>query len=136
MLCPIDQQPLKFTSKHGHMVHQCADCFGLFLPGNHVRAFQHNHQTTVLDELSCRPSQAVVSKCCPASQDQLSVATLDGMELDVCQACSGVWFDANELARVVRKHGLGSKNATPEGWLHALATIIPWPFGGGGSGPC
>lgn len=135
MQCPIDHQPLKLTVKHGHMVHHCADCFGQFLPGNHVMAFQYNHITPVLYDLNSRPSCAQVPKNCPACQQALAVATLDGMELDVCHACNGIWFDANELVQVIRRHGQGPANSE-SGLLWALSFIIPWPFGGGGGGPC
>ncbi len=35
---------------------------------------------------------------CPACNSQMFVMEYDGLELDDCPACEGVWFDAGELA--------------------------------------
>lgn len=35
---------------------------------------------------------------CPACKTQMFVMEYDGLELDHCPACEGVWFDAEELA--------------------------------------
>ncbi|MDD5719932.1 MAG: zf-TFIIB domain-containing protein [Candidatus Krumholzibacteria bacterium] len=35
---------------------------------------------------------------CPACKSQMFVMEYDGLELDHCPACAGVWFDGGELA--------------------------------------
>lgn len=35
---------------------------------------------------------------CPACKHQMFVMEYDGLELDHCPSCEGVWFDATELA--------------------------------------
>ena len=37
---------------------------------------------------------------CPTCQRQLERIERDGLTLDVCQSCQGVWFDNHELAHI------------------------------------
>jgi Zn-finger nucleic acid-binding protein len=40
---------------------------------------------------------------CPVCREPLIVAERDGIELDVCPWCHGLWFDAGELALLAEK---------------------------------
>lgn len=40
---------------------------------------------------------------CPKCEGTLYEAEHEGVKIDVCDQCSGVWFDAGELAQVVDK---------------------------------
>jgi Zn-finger nucleic acid-binding protein len=42
---------------------------------------------------------------CPACKVPLIVAERDGVELDVCVQCHGLWLDAGELALLAEKMG-------------------------------
>ena len=58
---------------------------------------------------------------CPVCREPLVVAEREGIELDVCLWCHGLWFDAGELALLAEK--LGRTLAVPEGApLEAAAT--------------
>ena len=37
---------------------------------------------------------------CPVCLEAMDVVTHDGLRLDVCRRCMGVWFDANELTQI------------------------------------
>jgi Zn-finger nucleic acid-binding protein len=37
---------------------------------------------------------------CPVCHDHMEITTHDGLSLDVCRGCRGVWFDAKELSRI------------------------------------
>ncbi len=50
---------------------------------------------------------------CPVCREPLIVAEREGIELDVCPWCHGLWFDAGELALLAEK--LGRTLAAPEG---------------------
>ncbi len=43
---------------------------------------------------------------CPACRQPLIVAERDGIELDCCPFCRGLWFDAGELQLLEEKLGL------------------------------
>ncbi len=42
---------------------------------------------------------------CPVCREPLIVAEREGIELDVCPWCHGLWFDAGELALLAEKLG-------------------------------
>jgi len=41
---------------------------------------------------------------CPACQKAMFVMEYDGLELDHCPGCEGVWFDADELDLLFERH--------------------------------
>ena len=43
---------------------------------------------------------------CPRCDGALKESTYDGVQIDTCDKCGGVWLDAGELAQVV-KQGVG-----------------------------
>lgn len=50
---------------------------------------------------------------CPKCDGSLVETDYDNIKIDVCNKCSGVWFDAGELAQVVDKE-------PKEGWFGKL----------------
>lgn len=50
---------------------------------------------------------------CPKCDGSLHETDYENIKIDVCNKCSGVWFDAGELAQVVDKN----ENS---GWLNRL----------------
>ena len=50
---------------------------------------------------------------CPKCQGELLEASFQDIMLDVCSGCHGVWFDAGELAHVI-------KNDKEGGWFGKL----------------
>ncbi len=58
---------------------------------------------------------------CPVCREPLIVAEREGIELDACPWCRGLWFDAGELALLAEK--LGRALSVPEsGAAVAVAT--------------
>lgn len=49
---------------------------------------------------------------CPRCHGALNEGHFDGVEIDTCDTCSGVWLDARELEQVVKRNG--------DGWLGGL----------------
>lgn len=41
---------------------------------------------------------------CPRSDGTLKEVTIDGVTIDICESCGGVWFDAQELAKFDEAH--------------------------------
>lgn len=50
---------------------------------------------------------------CPKCDGSLVESDYEDIKIDICNKCSGVWFDAGELAHVVEKE-------PKEGWLGRL----------------
>ncbi len=40
---------------------------------------------------------------CPKCNGKLMETNYENVKIDVCESCSGVWFDAGELAQIVNK---------------------------------
>jgi Zn-finger nucleic acid-binding protein len=57
---------------------------------------------------------------CPACREPLIVAEREGIELDVCPWCHGLWFDTGELALLAEK--LGRALRMPDGMLEPAVT--------------
>ena len=57
---------------------------------------------------------------CPVCREPLIVAEREGIELDVCPWCHGLWFDAGELALLSEK--LGRSLRVSEGSLERAET--------------
>jgi hypothetical protein len=57
---------------------------------------------------------------CPVCREPLIVAEREGIELDACPWCHGLWFDAGELALLAEKLGRALSGA--EGGVAAAAT--------------
>jgi len=57
---------------------------------------------------------------CPACEKPLVVVEVDQVELDVCAACEGKWFDAQELALLFEKTGQSEEIRSLERDLAAL----------------
>lgn len=57
---------------------------------------------------------------CPVCREPLIVAEREGIELDVCPWCHGLWFDAGELALLAER--LGRTLRVPEGALERAST--------------
>lgn len=41
---------------------------------------------------------------CPRSDGELKELEIDGVVIDICESCGGVWFDANELEKFDEAH--------------------------------
>jgi hypothetical protein len=53
---------------------------------------------------------------CPKCEGTLIEADFQGIKIDVCSQCSGVWLDAGELTHVVSK----DEEASESGWFGRL----------------
>jgi len=50
-------------------------------------------------EFDCEPPKESPMNC-PRCQSELQTRSTDGVEIDECPSCKGIWFDADELRRV------------------------------------
>jgi Zn-finger nucleic acid-binding protein len=44
---------------------------------------------------------------CPRDQSKLTTTTFEGVEIDRCETCGGVWLDKGELEQLRQKEGGG-----------------------------
>lgn len=55
---------------------------------------------------------------CPRCDRTLTAFTVADVNVDGCNGCGGVWFDADELAQLAQ----AAKLDTVENWFHDLGT--------------
>ena len=73
----------------------CADCHGLWLPGGAIERLLGGRPAPGWRRL---PETALR---CPHDGKALRALRYEGVEIDVCGACSGVWLDRGELVAVL-----------------------------------
>lgn len=98
MRCPRDQTPLTVRDLHGTTVGACAHCGGLWVQRQHLERLKPLRRQPV-------PGVAVVDVEAPihCSIDATAMrrVRIDGVSVDVCPSCQGVWFDHGEIDRLV-----------------------------------
>ena len=50
---------------------------------------------------------------CPNDQTELKIADRQGIEIDYCPQCRGVWLDRGELDKIIERSLAGSAAARP-----------------------
>jgi Zn-finger nucleic acid-binding protein len=50
---------------------------------------------------------------CPACQSGLAIADRQGIEIDYCPQCRGIWLDRGELDKIVERAALAAFNERP-----------------------
>ena len=50
---------------------------------------------------------------CPADQTPLTMSERQGIEIDYCPTCRGVWLDRGELDKIIERSNEGQAQAAP-----------------------
>ena len=74
-----------------------------------------------------RNEQAVSSMLCPVCRIGLSMADRQGIEIDFCPQCRGVWLDRGELDKIIERSGAAETAPQPQDRLEQRA--MPQVFG-------
>jgi Zn-finger nucleic acid-binding protein len=53
---------------------------------------------------------------CPVCDVTLSISSREGVEIDFCPQCRGVWLDRGELDKIIERARPGLSAATDAGW--------------------
>lgn len=67
---------------------------------------------------------------CPVDDETLVMADRNGIEIDYCPKCRGVWLDRGELDKIIERAGVGQAPAQP-----AVAPPPPPPQAAGYAQP-
>lgn len=104
MKCPKCNLALTLNDVEGHIGFTCAECEGVWLPSNYLRSLKHLYEFNEESfRLSLEKHRAETSskRVCPSCTQTLELSTTNKIELDWCNLCGGVWFDRQELTRLV-----------------------------------
>lgn len=100
MRCPKHVSDLSVESKDGFAGYTCPSCDGQWLPGRWVAALKHQWPGLDADRVLMALRERSVGPThlrCPSGCGVLSATFVQGVELDWCPQCQGVWFDAGEV---------------------------------------
>ena len=131
--CIENMEPVDIT---GHEAWSCIYCHGHWVElktleniSRELSPGQEQAAPIQLRELNPHAEGDRVCPTCPGIN--LHVLKADGLELDICKGCKGLFFDDGELEQVVgeipEKEGI-----SPLGWV-LVAVVARAAFLGGGS---
>ncbi len=100
--CPVDGQRLiedRIDPFHRDVVvDACALCHGMFLDKGELLALTKNKV------LALRLRKAAVDRdsahTCPGCGAAMDAEDADGITVDICMSCQGIWLDGGELAHL------------------------------------
>ncbi|WP_395376629.1 zf-TFIIB domain-containing protein [Marinicella sp. W31] len=105
MKCPSHSVDLVPSHAEEAFGWYCSKCSGLFLTQKEIQAFKYNYQTDILEYLSLVTPQKISNRCCPSCSKSMEMKMLAEVMLDVCAHCQGVWFDRNEVSKIIDDSG-------------------------------
>lgn len=112
MNCPNCSKPLTLMTQKDAQAHKCESCKGLFLTENDMKKVApdlERYDEEIAGQLAGLPAS---KRDCPACAVKARVMTFQGVSLDYCPQCHGIWFDHHELKAIIDKQTTGN-TATP-----------------------
>jgi Zn-finger nucleic acid-binding protein len=108
MLCPVDKSALETHQEVTAQALFCRTCHGIWFSREHLAAFLRSASGTKplprKKVFSQKSPLSASERLCPSCESiDLSPRVIDGVEIDVCPTCSGVWLDAGELELIVTR---------------------------------
>ena len=61
-----------------------------------------------------RTPEAVAGMLCPVCKTGLHMSDRQGIEIDYCPQCRGIWLDRGELDKIIERSGAGETPAAPQ----------------------
>lgn len=124
-VCPRERTPLHEQRAGRVNVDLCPNCRGTFVDGIELRRVVGDDALALaLSGLRGEPPEPIA---CPACDTPMFLDTVDGVALDHCVECLGVWLDAGEIERLAaRKLSVVAKARAPklDAVLHDIAVGI------------
>ena len=128
MDCFRCHSPMKKFTMDGVLADKCENCQGIWLDAGELDMLVYEERKT-RKELGARASLeskqeklrlVTSSLMCPkCQQTSLHTVHLDGVELDQCSACKGLFFDWGELSRILANKKSGTGHSV-KSWLRSL----------------
>ncbi len=110
MQCYKCHTKMKKKAVQGVLIDFCDVCEGIWLDGGELEQLKNNEGKSI-EELKAEGRREIASEkkrlvtsmtTCPRCQSQrLQEKIFDGVELDICSSCGGMYFDWGELNRVM-----------------------------------
>jgi Zn-finger nucleic acid-binding protein len=107
MKCPVDRAELVEELVGSTGFASCPECGGLWLP--------HSARVDLVDPQSLSQATRRVPeerrvrrkyRACPRCKISMAAQTIEGIEIDRCMTCDGIWLDAGEYDAVRHRIGI------------------------------
>ncbi len=105
VLCPGCERPMRKVCFNQVEIDECPFCAGQWFDTGEMEAI---HAMEVIPQRFLRvfpidgmQTRGPGQRDCPRCSKQLMAADVNGVNMDVCTACRGVWLDAGELGQVL-----------------------------------
>lgn len=123
LMCPVCDAPLEEAGS----TQRCRMCEGAWIPEEALVAILEQRASTLV-ELPWTTRSGDKPRPCASCKSEMQTVDLGKVQLDRCPA-HGVWFDADELASLLReaKHftkEMPAVHEPKEGLLHRLAKLF------------
>lgn len=133
MLCPLDKSTLQTHEEGATQIVSCEICHGFWFSREQLTGFLSNGNHVKLlpkrKAFSAKVQHSASTRSCPAcDKSDLSAKLIDGVEIDVCLRCHGIWLDAGELELIItRYHRKQKLNAAVDGGADIFAEVATNP---------
>jgi Zn-finger nucleic acid-binding protein len=118
--CPDDGHPLRTAQPDAVPFAFCEHCLGLWFERDAIE--RADDARADIPQASARWQPTVRrprSRICPVCRDPLAVVSIDGITIDRCHSCGGVWLDPGEYDAARIRLKLGA--TAPPRSVHARA---------------
>jgi Zn-finger nucleic acid-binding protein len=74
-----------------------------------------------------RTPEAVAGMLCPVCKVGLHMSDRQGIEIDYCPQCRGIWLDRGELDKIIERSGVAEAPAAPQAPQPSMPPQPPMP---------
>ncbi|PKK89545.1 MAG: hypothetical protein CVV64_14150 [Candidatus Wallbacteria bacterium HGW-Wallbacteria-1] len=148
-LCPRCSQNLDARDLLGVEIDLCSKCGGIWFDKGEISrismrsGFENSdileqlkkrapaHVTEVDRTASCSWESGGSKPNCPACSGQLDIIVYEGVEIDICPKCRGVWLDNGEFADILNRFRTGvftGKGNLSKKQLHMASELLSADF--------
>jgi Zn-finger nucleic acid-binding protein len=132
MLCPRDQTHLIMHQGEGAGACVCSRCHGVWFSRASLEACVRRTRPPASPPsapIHARSSPVQRQLACPICKSDRLVAHIhDGIEVDTCPRCHGVWLDHGEMEHLLRLHrgpaGPGKPRAATDGGGATTSNVV------------
>jgi Zn-finger nucleic acid-binding protein len=114
LTCPVCRKDMEVTYYRELQLDWCRLCGGLWFDGGEVEKLTtyKNIPKKLTHPMAYDYSEKKVAegeRFCPRCNDVMKVVDYQGVNVDVCMKCQGIWFDRYELAKT-----MGAEDGVPK----------------------
>lgn len=115
LTCPHDRTELRPFRVGDLEVDTCLTCTGVWLDQGELARVAHDVELEAIVSAARGPTPSPFA--CPRCAGECGRASVEGIELDACASCGGIWVDAEELhgvrVRVLAARAPGGRGLAP-----------------------